>query len=113
MMEKQIEDVLNLPKREFINLNLQWIKEVNDGKLMSCAPDKCPLAIWVAHNDAKCSREMVPNTEACLLCGKPMCPDCGNHVVEQLSRVTGYMSTVSSWNEAKKQEFEDRKRYNV
>lgn len=112
-MDKNVEDVLNLSKRDFIKLNLKWIKEENGGKLMDTIPSKCPLAIWVAHNDAKCNREMVPLTDKCPLCGNPMCPDCGNHVVDQLSRVTGYLSGVSGWNEAKKQEFKDRHRYEV
>jgi len=30
-----------------------------------------------------------------------------------MSRVTGYMQAVSGWNEAKKQELKDRKRYNA
>jgi anaerobic ribonucleoside-triphosphate reductase len=40
-----------------------------------------------------------------------MCPDCGNHNVSQLSRVTGYIGDVGGWNNAKKQELKDRKRY--
>lgn len=108
-----IEQTLNLSKRAFIKLCLDWIKEENDGKLMKVTPSKCPLAIWVAHNDVKCSREMVPTTAECPLCGNPICPDCSNHVVEQISRVTGYLSSVSGWNEAKKQEFKDRNRYEV
>jgi ribonucleoside-triphosphate reductase len=39
------------------------------------------------------------------------CPNCGSSNVEHLSRVTGYIQAVSGWNEAKKQELEDRKRY--
>jgi len=31
--------------------------------------------------------------------------------VEHLSRVTGYIQAVSGWNEGKKQELKDRKRY--
>lgn len=116
MNAKEIEDikiVLNLSKREFIKLNLEWIKEVNGGKLMDVTPLKCPLALWVAENDAKCHREMVPNTSTCPLCGAPCCPDCHNHAVDVLSRVTGYLQVVSGWNEAKKQEYEDRNRYNL
>ncbi|MDY6965605.1 MAG: anaerobic ribonucleoside-triphosphate reductase [Halobacteriota archaeon] len=41
------------------------------------------------------------------------CPNCGSENVEQLSRVTGYVQAVSGWNEAKKQELRDRKRYSV
>jgi anaerobic ribonucleoside-triphosphate reductase len=55
----------------------------------------------------------VPGTATCPECGKPMCPVCHRHKVEQLSRVTGYISTVSGWNEAKKQEFKDRKHYDI
>lgn len=112
MSNTEIEEMLNLPKREFIKRCKQYIDEERDGKLFDVAdPGKCPLAIWVAHNDVKCHREMVPNTEVCPLCGNPVCPDCMNHVVETLSRVTGYLSTVSSWGAAKQQEFKDRQRY--
>ncbi|PHP45711.1 anaerobic ribonucleoside-triphosphate reductase [Methanosarcinales archaeon ex4572_44] len=44
---------------------------------------------------------------------KDRCPNCGSENVEQMSRVTGYMQAVSGWNEAKKQELKDRKRYNA
>lgn len=109
-----MKEILNLPRREFIKLNKQYIDEVRNGKLFDVeTPGECPLAIWVAYNDTKCHREMVPNTASCPLCGNPVCPDCMNHVVEQLSRVTGYMSTVGSWNAAKKQEFKDRQRYEL
>lgn len=113
MINDEIKDVLGMSKRDFIKLNLKWIKEENGGKLMDTVPTKCPLAIWVAHNDAKCRKEHVSNTSECPLCGAPMCPDCGNHVVDQISRVTGYLQVVSGWNEAKKQEFKDRHRYEV
>lgn len=113
-MKPEVTEVLNLSKREFIKLNKRFIDEVRNGKLYDVTtPGECPLAIWVAHNDVKCHREMVPNTAICPLCGNPMCPDCGNHVVETLSRVTGYLSTVSSWGAAKQQEFKDRQRYEV
>ncbi|MFP4654133.1 MAG: anaerobic ribonucleoside-triphosphate reductase [Methanohalobium sp.] len=42
---------------------------------------------------------------------KDNCPNCGSDNVEFLSRVTGYIQAVGGWNEAKKQELEDRKRY--
>ena len=47
----------------------------------------------------------------CPLCGEACCPVCGRHKVIQLSRVTGYIQAVSGFNEAKKQELKDRKRY--
>jgi anaerobic ribonucleoside-triphosphate reductase len=42
---------------------------------------------------------------------KEECPNCGSTDLEHLSRVTGYLQSVSGWNEAKKQELKDRKRY--
>ena len=112
-MDEDMKELLDMSKRDFIKVNLRWIKEKNGGKLMDAKPEKCPLAIWVAYHDAKCHRELVPNTASCPLCGNPMCPDCANHAVDQLSRVTGYLQVVSGWNEAKKQEFADRHRYEV
>jgi len=112
-IDENMKELLSLSKRDFINLNLKWIKEENGGKLMDVAPSKCPLALWVAYNGTKCNRETVPNTAKCLLCGNYMCPDCGNHNVEVLSRVTGYLQVLSGWNESKKQEFEDRDRYDT
>jgi anaerobic ribonucleoside-triphosphate reductase len=41
------------------------------------------------------------------------CPNCESENVEHLSRVTGYIQAVSGWNEGKKQELKDRKRYGV
>ena len=41
------------------------------------------------------------------------CPNCDSDNVEHLSRVTGYIQAVSGWNEGKKQELLDRKRYGV
>ncbi len=41
------------------------------------------------------------------------CPNCESENVEYLSRVTGYIQAVSGWNEGKKQELKDRKRYGV
>ena len=114
MKETTIEEMLKLPRRQFIERCKTYLKEARGGKLFECKnPGDCPLALWVAHNDKKCSQQMVANTAACPLCGNPVCPDCMNHVVEQLSRVTGYLGTVSNWNAAKKQEFEDRMRYQL
>lgn len=49
----------------------------------------------------------------CPECGAPICPKCHRHNVTQLSRVTGYVSSVGGWNEGKKQELKDRARYVV
>ena len=38
-----------------------------------------------------------------------ICPVCGSDQVEKIARITGYLSAVSSWNNAKKQELKERK----
>ncbi len=42
---------------------------------------------------------------------KDECPSCGSPDVEHISRITGYLQAVSGWNNAKRQELRDRKRY--
>ncbi|MBP2030192.1 ribonucleoside-triphosphate reductase [Methanohalophilus levihalophilus] len=42
---------------------------------------------------------------------KGCCDNCGSANIEQLSRVTGYIQSVSGWNAAKQQELADRMRY--
>jgi len=41
------------------------------------------------------------------------CTKCSSTNIDYISRVTGYLSNVGSWNAAKSQEFEDRKEYNL
>ena len=107
-------EFMALSKRDMLERCSKWLKEFNNGQRIKIKGVKeCPVAQWVAYNNRKCHREQVPNTAACPVCGLPICPDCLNHSVEQLSRVTGYMSTVSSWNASKRQEFEDRQRYDL
>lgn len=114
LTSKQVQDFLALPKLEAIRVCLEWNKEVNDGKILKTenAID-CPIFFWVIQNNTKCHKELVPYTDVCPLCGLPVCPDCMNHNVDIVSRVTGYLSNVSGWNTSKKQEFEDRYRYNL
>ena len=114
MEQITVDELMALSKHAFIERFQKWMKEFNDGKLLEIdSPLRCPLNLWVMRNDAKCNRQLVPNTAVCPLCGNPCCPDCYNHCVDQISRVTGYLGSVSGWNEAKKQEFEDRNRYNL
>ena len=55
----------------------------------------------------------------CLSCNrlsaglKEKCPSCNSLKVDHISRVTGYAQAVSGWNEAKKQELKDRRRYKI
>jgi len=54
-----------------------------------------------------------PYVEMCPICGEPVCPGCGSHDVEVMSRITGYLQGLSGWNEGKRQEFKDRVRYTL
>jgi anaerobic ribonucleoside-triphosphate reductase len=56
---------------------------------------------------------VISGTDLCPICNRPMCPDCYNHSVVSLSRVTGYVQDVSGWNNGKRQELLDRKRYTI
>ena len=106
------ETLMKLPLSELIDRCQSWCDEFNGGKPMDTAkPTDCPVHRWVIENRRKCNKETVPNIATCPVCGLPCCPSCMNHEVEQLSRVTGYISNVSGWNAAKKQELKDRKRY--
>jgi len=114
--------MLNMSRAEFIETNKAYLKELGkefytladeNGEGGKIDPLKCPLHLWVVYNRVKCSKELVSNTAVCPLCANPVCPDCMNHKVDQLSRVTGYMSAVSGWNAAKRQELKDRLRYNL
>ncbi len=57
--------------------------------------------------------DVIAGTDLCPICNRPMCPECWNHSVVSLSRVTGYVQDISGWNDAKKQELKDRKRYAI
>lgn len=106
---------MDLPRQHFIDRFKKWMKEFNGGNFLDVQedPEKCPLHAYVLYNKLGCHSEMVGTTTKCPLCGNYMCPDCNNHRVKVLSRVTGYMSDTSGWNSAKRQELDDRTRYQV
>ena len=108
------EESMALSKEAFIDRCAAWINEFNDGQLMNIAENsKCPVQVWIEHNHANCGKDLVSNLAYCKVCGEPVCPDCGNHSVAQISRVTGYMSDVSGWNAGKRQELLERERFDV
>lgn len=116
---EDINVMLSMSRREFIDVNKQYLKSLGlefydlkdeNDKLF---PLDCPLHLWVVANHNKCPHELVGTTAHCPICDSPCCPNCMNHEVEQLSRVTGYMGGVSGWNAAKRQEFADRHRYTL
>lgn len=66
----------------------------------------CPL-------DSTLPAQISSEVSICPFCGEFFDKETGNHDVEVISRITGYMSAVSGWNEGKKQEFKDRTRYQL
>ncbi|MEG2812843.1 MAG: anaerobic ribonucleoside-triphosphate reductase, partial [Clostridium sp.] len=52
--------------------------------------------------------------DECRVCGhsgiieEDMCPECGNHDIRRIRRITGYLSTVDRFNDAKKAELDLR-----
>lgn len=81
--------------------------------------DVCPhcgqmnLKKMCARDHCNCTHDVIPSVAYCPDCGEGMCPICGSHDVNQISRVTGYMSDVTGWNAGKRQELLDRKKYNL
>jgi len=71
-------------------------------------------SIWLKLQGKDCRKgEIIAGTELCPVCNKPACPECWNHSVVSLSRVTGYVQDISGWNNAKRQELLDRQRYAI
>lgn len=60
-----------------------------------------------------------PIFTVCYDCGRASyskpdaCPMCGSRRVEHYDRVTGYLQKVSGWNDGKRGEFKDRRRFNL
>lgn len=126
-LTESMKILLSEPYTQFIEINKEYLKSIGEefymdkntidknGKtlIQNINPLECPMHKWHLFNNTKQPQEFVSQTAICPLCNQPMCPVCKNHNVHQLSRVTGYMSDVDNWNEAKQQEFKDRTRYNV
>ena len=78
-----------------------------DGKCPECSN----VVVEMCENDTpNCTHDIVSGVKVCEICGSFMCPECGNHDVEVLSRITGYYSPVNngSWNSAKVEELKRR-----
>lgn len=83
---------------------------------------KCPIC-GETHLEKRCIADPVggchcmldvnSGVKYCNVCGRPVCPTCGDHDVAQVSRVTGYLSDVAGWNRAKRQELLDRTRTQI
>ena len=109
---QNVVSLLGLPRRVFMQRITEYINECEGGNPVKLDdPLKCPVHLYMLSNNLKCVQQMVANIAYCPFCGAALCPDCGNHHVEQLSRITGYMQAVSGWNSAKKEELRNRYRY--
>ncbi len=103
--------ILDLPYEEYLSLCMQW-KEETQTDLSNIKKEECPIHLYGAYHN-KCCKAVNPGIKNCELCEKPICSACLNHNVQQLSRVTGYMSSVEGWNSAKLHELKNRKRYDI
>ena len=102
---------LDLGRNAFLKKFDEWLNEFNEGKKLVLEDgESCPYQLWIIHHNAGCGKDMISGLADCPICGEPICPDCGNHRVTQLSRVTGYIGAVDGWNASKKQELKDRRR---
>ena len=76
-------------------------------------PEECPVHIFAAQINKTTCKSVNPGIANCPVCSMPFCKICGSHLVQQISRVTGYMSDIGGWNSAKSQEIKDRRKYNI
>ncbi|MCD6163153.1 MAG: hypothetical protein J7K40_12175 [candidate division Zixibacteria bacterium] len=108
--QENIKRLVAMPFRTFLERCIEW-KEETGTDFAGVDPTNCPVHQY-AMQKGRCLG-VTGATELCPVCDSPMCPMCGSHCVEQLSRVTGYLSTVSNWGAAKQQEFKDRQRHKI
>lgn len=111
-------DVTELPPHEFLAVCAGWRADMEKRgewddiqKNIDLDVLECPVHLY-AKTKGICKRT-IGGTKKCSVCGHYMCPECMNHAADIMSRVTGYLQVVSSWNTAKKQEFDDRTRYTL
>jgi len=125
--EANVKRLVAMPFRTFLERCIEW-KEETGTDFAGVDPTNCPVHQYAtqfagvdptncpvhqyAMQKGRCLG-VTGATELCPVCDSPMCPMCGSHCVEQLSRVTGYLSTVSNWGAAKQQEFKDRQRHKI
>ncbi len=84
----------------------------SDSTELICKVDA--YSVYLKMTGFNCREGLILNgTDICPICKTSMCPQCMNHSVVSLSRVTGYIQDVAGWNMAKKQELIDRKRYGI
>lgn len=86
------------------------------------SPDPDSLANFVIKIFRNTQNDQVafsPDFTTCVSCGRTtkglhdFCQYCGSKKVEQITRITGYYTKVSSWNKGKRGELKDRFRNNI
>ena len=107
------EEAMELSKESYMERCKAWIAEFNNNEPIKVThPSKCPVHIYIVHNHLNCGKDIVPGITTCEICGSYNCPSCGNHLVSPVSRITGYINSVDSWNAGKQQELSDRVKHN-
>lgn len=83
-----------------------WVTPDSVRNLIDKLIDNSELGFWATTN----AYSFCINEHKILTGIQNKCPDCGGET-EIYSRITGYLQKVSGWNDGKKEEFKDRKRY--
>ena len=93
---------------------LGYVEEeyVKEGKCPECGSTNlekhCEL-----DRPCRCAKGIHETVKFCEKCGEPVCPGCGCHDVEAVTRITGYLNAISGFNAGKRQEVKDRVHYNA
>jgi DNA-directed RNA polymerase subunit RPC12/RpoP len=86
-------------------------KDLND--TVTCKKCGGKLIKSCENDNYTCNHEITSGIKICEICGEFVCPICGCHNVNVISRVTGYYQDVSGWNKAKQNELKNRYRYDL
>jgi ribonucleoside-triphosphate reductase len=88
-------------------------------ELGAVEPAAADLAVFLARAFRETKNNQIafsPEFTTCAACGATsrglasLCPRCGSEVVDNLARITQYVSRVSGWNRGKRAELRDRRR---